>query len=104
MNQTQEEAVELALEGHNIFLTGQIGTGKTHCLIAIAHSLRQMGKKVVCTASTGIASKELKGINYKSYKMCFCFAFFICWFIVASAIRPIADLCVLPSYFLQSGI
>ena len=36
---TQEEAIKLAKQGHNIFLTGRAGTGKTYTLLKIIEEL-----------------------------------------------------------------
>jgi Cdc6-like AAA superfamily ATPase len=56
---TQEKAIELALAGHNIFLTGRAGTGKTYTLNKIIEALSYKGKKLAITASTGIAATHL---------------------------------------------
>jgi ATP-dependent exoDNAse (exonuclease V) alpha subunit len=58
---TQEQALELAMQGHNIFLTGQSGTGKTYTLNKIIAALKDQGKVVAKTASTGIASTHING-------------------------------------------
>lgn len=63
----QEKAIELALKGHNIFLTGQAGTGKTYTLNKIIDKLEEKGKKVARTASTGVASTYLDGITIHSW-------------------------------------
>lgn len=64
---TQERAIELALMGHNIFLTGQAGTGKTYTLNKIIKALQKQGKNVSRTASTGIAATYLNGTTIHSF-------------------------------------
>ena len=61
MNAKQEEAIQLAKDGHNIFVTGGIGTGKTKTIQTIAAELKKQGKCVAVTASTGLASKQIDG-------------------------------------------
>ena len=53
MEDSQSEALKLALEGHNFLLTGQAGSGKTYTLNEIVKRLRQAGKNVQITATTG---------------------------------------------------
>ena len=53
--------MELALLGHNIFISGQAGVGKTFLLSSIVKALEERGRKVATTASTGIATTQLKG-------------------------------------------
>lgn len=60
MNDKQLSAITLALQGHNIFLTGRPGTGKTFTIGKIVHSLHQIGRNVSVTASTGKAASVLK--------------------------------------------
>ena len=58
---TQEKAIQLALEGHNIFLTGKAGTGKSYTLNKIIEKLQKKGKNLAITASTGIAATHIGG-------------------------------------------
>ena len=51
-----EEAISLAVDGHNIIITGQAGTGKSFLLIQIANQLAEKGKIVQKAASTGLAA------------------------------------------------
>jgi ATP-dependent exoDNAse (exonuclease V) alpha subunit len=64
---TQDKAIELALAGHNIFLTGKAGTGKTYTLNKIIEEMRKRGKIVAKTASTGIASTLIDGTTIHSW-------------------------------------
>jgi len=52
------EAIALCLSkyGHNFLLTGSAGTGKTTLIRQITSTVRQNGKKVVVTATTGMSS------------------------------------------------
>ena len=64
---TQEEAIRLAKQGHNIFLTGRAGTGKTYTLLKIIEELTAMGKKVAVTASAGLAATHINGKTIHSW-------------------------------------
>lgn len=64
---TQDKAIELAMAGHNIFLTGNAGTGKTYTLNIIIEKLKSKGLNVAKTASTGIASTHLDGTTIHSW-------------------------------------
>lgn len=64
---TQDKAIELALEGHNIFLTGKAGTGKTYTLNKIIEAMRAEGRTIAKTASTGIASTHINGTTIHSW-------------------------------------
>jgi ATP-dependent DNA helicase PIF1 len=61
MNSKQELVIRLAKTGHNVFVTGHIGTGKTSVVRTVIQQLREQGKQVAVTASTGLASKQIKG-------------------------------------------
>lgn len=63
----QEKAIQLAKEGHNIFLTGQAGTGKTYTLNKIIDALEKEGKIVAKTASTGISATYIDGTTIHSW-------------------------------------
>lgn len=51
--------MDLALQGHNLYIAGQAGTGKTLLIYKIYDKLRRLGKSVHCTCSTGIACAVL---------------------------------------------
>ena len=51
-----EEAISLAVDGHNIIITGQAGTGKSFLLTQIANQLAEKGKIIQKAASTGLAA------------------------------------------------
>ena len=63
----QEQAIKFALEGHNVFLTGRAGTGKTYTLNKIIEALQENGKSVAKTASTGIAATHINGTTIHSW-------------------------------------
>jgi len=63
----QEEALTLMKLGHNIFLTGAAGAGKTYVLNQYIAYLREHKVKVAVTASTGIAATRLNGITIHSW-------------------------------------
>lgn len=60
LTQLQEKAVNIAIDGHSIVVTGQAGVGKTFLLKHVQTALENNGKKVATTASTGVASKSMK--------------------------------------------
>ena len=61
MNKKQNDALQMAMDGHNIFVTGGIGTGKTRTIQAIVREMTQQNIMVAVTASTGLASKQIEG-------------------------------------------
>jgi len=65
MKQTQ--ALDILKMGHNVFLTGAAGSGKTYVLNQYIKLLKQNGIGVAITASTGIAATHLDGITIHSW-------------------------------------
>jgi ATP-dependent DNA helicase PIF1 len=59
--------VEMALEGHNIFLTGAGGSGKTATVKRILARLGERKIKFQVVAPTGIAALPLKGLTTYSF-------------------------------------
>lgn len=57
----QEEFASLVLAGHNVFLTGKAGTGKTSVSVHVIQALRDAGKKVIALAPTGVAATNIGG-------------------------------------------
>lgn len=52
----QQAVLETVRAGHNVFITGQAGTGKSFLVKEIVKSLRNDGKKVVILCASGIAT------------------------------------------------
>ncbi|CAL9737932.1 ATP-dependent DNA helicase Pif1p [Monosporozyma servazzii] len=69
LSKEQENIIELAMNGHNIFYTGSAGTGKSVLLREMIKSLKKKyGKdKVAVTASTGLAACNIGGITLHSF-------------------------------------
>ncbi|KAJ5042979.1 uncharacterized protein L3040_004368 [Drepanopeziza brunnea f. sp. 'multigermtubi'] len=63
----QEEVVSLAMRGHNMFLTGAGGSGKTVTLKEILRCLEARKKKYQVVAPTGIAALPLGGKTIHSF-------------------------------------
>lgn len=64
---TQKQALETMLLGHNIFLTGPPGSGKTYLLKEFLKLAQQKQLKVAVTATTGIAATHLDGVTIHSW-------------------------------------
>ncbi len=64
---TQAEALTMLKNGHNVFLTGPAGSGKTYVLNQFIDHLKQNKQEVAVTASTGIASTHIGGVTIHSW-------------------------------------
>lgn len=64
---TQAEALDLLMMGHNVYLTGQAGSGKTYLLNEYVKFLKKNKVMVAVTASTGIAATHLNGATIHSW-------------------------------------
>lgn len=56
---SQERARQLLDRGYNVFITGRPGTGKTEFINDYCATLGSQGKRVLLTASTGLAASNL---------------------------------------------
>jgi ATP-dependent exoDNAse (exonuclease V) alpha subunit len=63
----QIEAIEIIMGGHNVFLTGAAGSGKTWVLNECIEKLTESGKDVAVTATTGIAATHINGSTIHSW-------------------------------------
>lgn len=64
---TQKEAIDILKMGHNVFLTGKAGSGKTYLLNQYIEYLKERGVGVAVTASTGIAATHIGGVTIHSW-------------------------------------
>lgn len=64
---TQEHALNIMKAGHNVFLTGSAGSGKTYTLNQYIDWLRSHDIRVAVTASTGIAATHIGGTTIHSW-------------------------------------
>ena len=64
---TQKEALDILKLGHNVFLTGPAGSGKTYLLNQYISYLKAHKITVGITASTGIASTHMGGSTIHSW-------------------------------------
>ena len=64
---TQKEALEILKMGHNAFITGAAGSGKTHLLNQYIEYLRGSRAEIGITASTGIAATHMGGVTIHSW-------------------------------------
>lgn len=68
LNAAQHAVVDMVVAGHNIFLTGAAGTGKSRVLAAIQQRVRRGGRgRLALTASTGTAAVLLGGQTLHSW-------------------------------------
>ena len=72
----QKEACNAILEGHNLILTGQAGTGKTFVLKEVARDLKFLEKRVAILCTTGIGClrhSEVGATTVHRYVLRICF-------------------------------
>ena len=71
LTRKQHEALEYMKHGHNVFLTGQAGTGKSYLLkifIEWYHYNNDADKnKIYVTSTTGLSSLLIDGITINRY-------------------------------------
>jgi len=64
---TQQDALDLLKLGHNVYLTGAAGSGKTYLLNQYIDYLKSHNIEVGITASTGIAATQMGGVTIHSW-------------------------------------
>ncbi len=64
---TQQDALDILKMGHNVYLTGSAGSGKTYVLNQYIKYLKSNGVGVGVTASTGIAATHMNGTTIHSW-------------------------------------
>lgn len=64
---TQQEALDILKMGHNVYLTGSAGSGKTYVLNQYINYLKKHEVDVGVTASTGIAATHMNGTTIHSW-------------------------------------
>ncbi len=67
IHMTQIEALNILKMGHNVFLTGAAGAGKTYVLNQYTSWLKENSIPVAITASTGIAATHIGGSTLHSF-------------------------------------
>ncbi|MFH0852910.1 MAG: PIF1 family DEAD/DEAH box helicase [bacterium] len=63
----QEEALDILKLGHNVFLTGPAGSGKTYLLNKYVSYLKRNGIDIAVTATSGLAATHLNGRTIHSW-------------------------------------
>lgn len=63
----QKQALQVMMNGANVFLTGAPGAGKTYVLNEFVGRAMHAGKRIAVTASTGIAASHLGGTTIHSW-------------------------------------
>lgn len=66
LSPSQRQTAEYLDAGHNVFLTGGGGVGKSYVLKTVVARLRERGKIVAVTASTGAAADQIGGVTLHS--------------------------------------
>jgi hypothetical protein len=64
---TQDQAFDILKLGHNAYLTGSAGAGKTFLLNRYIEHLKKNNVEVAVTASTGIAATHMGGVTIHSW-------------------------------------
>lgn len=67
LNKEQQLALDLALQGKSLFITGSAGTGKSFLLKKIHKALCNEGRIVAVTATTGVAAVHVNGQTIHSF-------------------------------------
>lgn len=67
LSMLQSEALDILKMGHNVFLTGPAGSGKTYVLRAYIAYLKKHKVPVAITATTGIAATHMDGTTIHSW-------------------------------------
>ena len=67
LSDEQQRALEAALGGRNLFITGGAGVGKSFVVHTIVEALRQQNKTVQVCATTGIAAVNVGGQTIHSF-------------------------------------
>lgn len=70
LSESQREALLCAHRGDNMFITGPGGAGKSFIIKRIVDELRDNGKSVVITATTGSAAWLIGGTTFHRYLGC----------------------------------
>lgn len=63
LNEGQERALGAILDGKNVFLTGDAGTGKSAVVDRAKRELEKAGRKMLLCAPTGIAAQSIGGVT-----------------------------------------
>eukprot|EP00775_Hariotina_reticulata_P004447 gene4447-4702_t len=67
LGRDQQRAVDAALSGRCVFITGGAGVGKSYTLHAVVSALTSRRRRVVVTASTGTAAINVDGTTIHSW-------------------------------------
>lgn len=67
LNDQQQQAFDYVTEGHNVFITGSAGVGKSILIKKIREWGTSASKNVVVTATTGVAAANVNGATIHSW-------------------------------------
>lgn len=66
LTEDQQKAYDLLKEGHNVFITGSAGTGKSSVVFKFLKEMKEQKKNIAVTAPTGIAAINIDGATFHS--------------------------------------
>lgn len=58
---SQRRAIELVMQGANVFITGQAGSGKSYLIKELQRCVKEAGRVMIISASTGVAASLIGG-------------------------------------------
>jgi len=64
---SQQKALQLALDGKNVFITGSAGVGKSLLIERIVRQFEKLSKNIAITATTGRAAVNINGTTLHFY-------------------------------------
>ena len=67
LSKQQRCAVDVVLKGHNVFITGKAGLGKSHIIYEVITSYKAKNHSLVVSSTTGISAVVLNGITIHSF-------------------------------------
>jgi predicted AAA+ superfamily ATPase len=69
LSKSQQRALDLFESGRNVLMIGAAGTGKSKCIKEIKYQTecKWPGKRIIITATTGIAAYNINGVTVNSF-------------------------------------
>jgi ATP-dependent DNA helicase PIF1 len=67
LSASQQRALDMVKQGHNVFITGNAGSGKSFLIARIIREMAALRRRAVVTASTGVAAWNTRGVTVHSF-------------------------------------